>query len=193
MKSRVTTGNGDGGVTRSIAGEVLPKDHPVMEACGKLDSLRAQTALLRLQLLESSQGDKEELAEFLLWLLHVYFLMGTELNDPKRIKPEYRAGEVGATHLEKVETLQGQMEAGLDLPKSFLVTATNVLAAQCDVLATVARDVERSVVTLKTTVPEFNETHMLKLLNRLSDFYFILGRHVEGGEHQPVDYGVLEG
>ena len=191
MKSRVTTGNGDGGETRSIAGDILPKDHPVMEACGQLDTLRAQTALLRLHLLESTLQDKEELAEFLLWLLHVFFLMGTELNDPENKKPEYRAGEVNAAHLEKVEALQGEMEAGLDLPKSFLVTATNLLAAECDALATVARDVERSVVTLKTATPEFNETHILKLLNRLSDLYFILGRHLEGGEHQPVDYGVL--
>lgn len=192
MKSRVTTGNGDGGVTRSIAGDILPKDHPIMEACGKLDTLRAKTALLRLQVLDSDVTDKEELGEFLLWLLHVYFLMGTELNDPENKKPEYRVGVVNADHLNKLETLQEQLEVSLNLPKSFLVSATNLLGAECDVLATIARDLERSIVALKAAVPSFEEVAILALVNRLSDFYFILGRICENGEHLPVDYGVLE-
>ena len=76
MKSRVTTKRGDLGETVTIAGDCLSKSHPILACCGKVDSLRAQTAACRLTIMESGRSDAEELSSILYWLLHTYFLIG---------------------------------------------------------------------------------------------------------------------
>jgi cob(I)alamin adenosyltransferase len=192
MSSRVTTKNGDAGTTRTLGGDVVSKGDIVIECTGRLDTLRAQTARVRLQVIEAYGDEEAELSEFLLWLLHVLFLLGTEINDPENKHPEYRRGTVSAEHLTKLEAAQGALEAELKLPKAFIITASTVLAAETDVLATVVRDLERSLVRLKASVAAFEETQILAFVNRLSDYFFIVGRYLERGEHQAVDYGVME-
>lgn len=190
MKSRVTTQNGDSGTTRLLSGEVVSKSHLILDCTGAVDRLRAQLALLRLHLLELPQT--QESAQFLLWVLHVLFLIGTEVNDPQNVHPEYRYRKVRPEDLVKLEEEQSRLEESLQLPRAFIVTAGNLRAAQADVSATVARDLERELVRLGEAEPQFDSAHILPLLNRLSDYLFVLARHLEEGVHQPVDYGVLD-
>ena len=98
-RSPVTTKRGDAGETVTISGDRLPKSHPILEACGKIDTLRAQTALLRLRVVESKRADAEKVGESLLWLLHVYFLMGSQCNDPLDKHPEYRKQDLSLIHI----------------------------------------------------------------------------------------------
>ena len=191
MKSFVTTKNGDGGTTRLISGEIVPKDHAAVVCTGVLDGLRADLALLRIDVLESGRADAEELGGFLFWLLHTCFLIGTEVNDPKRLHPEYRIEEVGEKHLSKLEAHQAGIEAGLNIPRQFIVSATNRLAAATDCCATRTRDFERAIVALHREEPQFQAADLLRFVNRLSDYLVVLARHFEDGNHRPVDYSVL--
>lgn len=192
MRSRVTTGNGDEGFTVSISGDRLSKSDPVMECCGCIDALRAHTALTRSLILESAREDAERLSGILRWLLHVYFLMGTECNDPTAKRPDYRKGTVSRDHLTRLEAWQTELETGLNLPKAFVVSASNPLSAQADVACIVARTAERSIVRLKEAVPEFEAVHILAFVNRISDFLFILARHLEDGHYEVVDYSIFD-
>lgn len=187
MKSVVTTGNGDGGETRTLGGELLSKGHPIIECTGLLDRLRAQIALLRLQLLERKPEAQEE-AEFLYWLLHCCFLIGSRVNDADNVHPECRHGDIEERHLRRLEAEQERMEATLQLPKSFVVSASNTLAAQSDCTATFARDFERGLVRAAEIVPELRQTLLLPFANRMGDFFFVLARYLEDGEHLSVDY-----
>lgn len=191
-KSLVTTKQGDNGTTRTLGGEILPKCHPVIECCGWVDTLRAQTALLRVKLIEEQPEEYEELGEFLLWLLHCYFLIGTACNDPWNRHPKQRKGEIGPDHLKKIEAEQAKLEKALKLPKAFIVCASNVLSAHVDVTVTTARTLERHIVRLKEAMPEFRQGHLFAFVNRLSDFLYVLARYLEEGQHQPVDYSILE-
>ncbi len=192
MRSQVTTKRGDQGKTVTISGDEYSKSHPLLECCGDLDALRAETALCRLEVMKSGREDAEELGAFLFWLLHVYFLVGTQCNDPENKRPEFRKGEVGETHLARLEEMQARLEAEVRLPKAFVVSASNELAARFDLLCTSARRLERGVVRLKEAVPEFAAAEILCFVNRLSDFLYILARYLEDGEHTALDYGVLE-
>lgn len=192
MASPVTTKRGDTGTTLILGGQRLPKSHPILEATGKLDSLRAHTALLRLQILERGDAAQREVAEPLFWLLHVCFLIGTQVNDPECVHPEYRVADLSPAHLEKLEAVQTDLEARITLPRSFIASASNLLSAQADVTATVARELERALVHLSETIPTFDATLILAFVNRLSDFFYILARFLEQGSHQPVDYSVLD-
>lgn len=192
MTSPVTTKRGDTGTTMILAGQRLSKSHIILETTGRVDSLRAQTALLRMQILEQGSETQKELAEPLFWLLHCYFLIGTAVNDPECAHPEYRQTDLNEEHLTRLEAIQTALEAKITLPKSFIVSASNTLAAQADVTATVARELERALVSLKEALPAFEVVTILAFVNRLSDFLYIVARVLEEGNHVPVDYGVLD-
>lgn len=188
MKSQVTTKRGDSGVTTALSGEHLPKSHIVMECVGTVDELRAQTALARLRLIEAEREDSAELAETLIWVLHTYFLIGSQCSDPLNEHPEYRMGEISSAHLERIETEQQRLEERTPLPHAFIASASTTVSAQIDIACTVARRLERNIVRLKEACPAFREEDILRYINRLSDFLFILARYVEDGAHHTVDY-----
>ena len=188
MKSRLTTGRGDGGETTALSGDSLSKGHGAIECVGALDEVRAHTALLRLLLVEDDAAKHGGTAEFLLWLLHVYFVLGTECSDPARKHPEYRKAELTQGHLDRLEGEQLRIEAEVSLPEGFVVGATCRLSAEADLTCTVARRFERSLVRLSEATPEFEAGLFLAFVNRLSDYLFILARQLEQGRHLAVDY-----
>ncbi|MBI5095029.1 MAG: ATP:cob(I)alamin adenosyltransferase [Candidatus Hydrogenedentes bacterium] len=192
MKSRVTTKQGDQGQTRALSGDRYSKSHLIMECVGSVDELRAQTALVRLLVLQEKPQAHEHIAEFLFWLLHTYFLVGTECSDPMVKHPEYRKAALAQTHVDRLEAEQMDMEAKLKLSRKFIVSASNVVSAHVDIAATLARRLERNVVRLKEAYPEFDVTLLLIYLNRLSDTLYILARYLDGKSITPVDYSVLE-
>lgn len=192
MRSHVTTGKGDSGSTRTIAGDIVSKGDLILDCTGNLDSLRAHLAALRLRLLRENAIDHDEHAEFLFWLLHVLFLVGTQINDPLGKHPEYRVDTVSGKHMLKLEAEQERLESRLNLPKSFIVSAATLLAAEADIAATVCRTLERAVVRLKEGTAGFDAAQMIAFLNRLSDYLFVLARYLEQGNHIPVDYTVLD-
>jgi ATP:cob(I)alamin adenosyltransferase len=193
MRSQVTTKKGDRGTTVTIAGVEYPKSHPLVECCGQIDTLRAYTALCRINILASGREDAQRLGELLHWLLHVYFLIGSQCNDPENIKPHYRRVDLGAGHLAKLEAFQAELEAQVKLPKQFILSASTALAAQLDFACTLVRQTERSAVRLKEAVPAFESEHILAFLNRLSDCLFMLARYLDGGAFVTVDYGIVAG
>ena len=70
-----------------MSGDQYPKSHPVFEACGNVDSVRARIAHLSLKILEQKPDHAEEHAEFLLWLIHTGFLIGPHCSDPRTSIP----------------------------------------------------------------------------------------------------------
>lgn len=187
MDSHVTTKNGDSGRTQALDGSVLSKDHIMIETVGTLDLLRTQTSLLRVSLQEQRKEQQEEI-EFLLFLLHAYFIIGSAISDPGNAKRQWRQGEITRVHLEKLEKEQARLESSLHLPHSFIVCASNRLAAQADVTTAWARTFERRLVAYMRAEPLFDATILLPFVNRLSDYFFILARYLEEGRHCPVDY-----
>lgn len=187
-----TTKKGDDGHTRLLSGERVSKAHPAVMCTGTLDAFRASLAEARLELIASAKPEAEQHAAFLYWLLHVCFLIGTEVNDPCVRKPEYRVGEVDEEALKRLEQEQERLEAQLNLPRAFIVTATNLLSARFDVLATRARLLEREIVLLAESEPNFHASPLLAFVNRLSDYLVVLARVLEEGQHQPVDYTVIK-
>ncbi len=191
MKSRITTRNGDSGEATALDGKRYPKSHPIMSAVGTVDELRGHTALLRHHVLNSDCEDKDELANFMLWILHTYFLIGAECSDPECSKPQYRQGKIGRGHSRRLEKGQAQLESAVALPSGFIVTAANLVAAQADVTSAVTRRLERCIVELRDAIPGFDSKAILAYVNRLGDYFYMLGRYLERPDHSMVDYSFL--
>ena len=192
MKSQVTTKHGDSGGTRTLGGDAVSKADPTIECTGAVDAVRAQIALLRIEILERNPHDAENVAEFLFWVLHVLFLVGTQCNDPHKKKPEYWHEPVAPKHLERLEAYQAKLEADVQLPKKFTVSAGTYLGARTDVVVTEVRTLERAMVRLKESVPEFDTEHLIPMINRLSDTLYMIARKLDGGDFVALDYSALE-
>ncbi len=188
MKSQVTTKYGDDGMTLILAGDRISKSHPIVEANGALDSVRARLARLRLMVIERNPADAEQHAAFLWWLLHVCFLVGSEISDPLWKRHASHPGKLGPEHVKKLEVEQARLEATTPLPHGFVVSAANIASAEADAAATVAREFERRLVELHEALPEFACGDLLVFTNRLSDYLFILARRLDDGRFQTVDY-----
>lgn len=192
MDSQVTTKRGDGGETTALSGDSIPKSHPIAECVGALDELRAQTALARLRIIEEKPRCYDRAADFLLWLLHAYFPIGSACSDPSNKHPEYHKRRIGPGDLAKLEAEQHWLEAQTPLPRAFVVSASCTASAHVDVACSVARRLERNMVRLRESVPEFASADLFAFVNRLSDFLFILARMIEHPEHETVRYELLD-
>ena len=175
-----------------MSGDRFSKAHIIFETCGTIDAVRARLAQLRLAISSSKLDEANEVAEFLMWLIHTCFLIGSHCNDPQNKHPEYRNREFDKTFLEKLDAFQAELESHVTLPKNFIATASNDLAASTDVLCTEVRRLERRIVALNEHEPAFDPAHILPFVNRLSDTLFMLARSFEDGKHIPVDYGILD-
>lgn len=192
MPSQVTTRQGDTGETGSLGGDRYSKNHPLMECAGVLDELRIQTAVVRLRMLEEQPEAYAEVADFLFWLLHAYFLIGSACSDPLEKHPECRQGRLSRAHLDMLEAFQQRLEEQTPLPRAFIVSPGSMLAAQADIACTLARRFERRLVHLKEAVPEFECAGILAFANRLGDCLYMIARYVEKPNHCTIDYRILE-
>ncbi|HQB04230.1 MAG TPA: hypothetical protein PLY90_13185, partial [Candidatus Hydrogenedentes bacterium] len=94
-------------------------------------------------------------------------------------------------HLERLEQEQHRLERELNLPGAFIAAASNEDAALADLVVAAARSFERRLVGYQRIAPGFNAPLPLAFANRMSDFLFILARHLEKGVYHTVDYSRL--
>lgn len=190
-RSQVTSKRGDTGETTTLGGDHVSKSHPAVECCGCVDELRAYAALVRQKTLAQRPGDTES-EEFLLWLMHCCFSIGSQCSDPRNAHPEHRRVDITPSHVDKLEAFQRRIEDKVKLPKQFIVSASNELAAHVDVMTTLARRLERAIVRLKEAEPAFDCATIIMFVNRLSDTLYMLARKFDGATHLTVDYRILE-
>ena len=176
MKSKVTTKKGDSGQTSSLNGTFYSKAHPLMECVGTLDELRAHTALLRLQILDAKPKDYEAVARFLMWLIEKFFVIGAMCSD---LDKKYIKEEILNSDLDKIEEEQMRLEETIELPGTFILSAEKTIAAEVDVITTISRRFERRLIEVSDLHPELRFDDLLSFVNRLSDYFFILGRYLD--------------
>lgn len=166
---KIYTRRGDDGTTSLMGGRRLPKYDLRIESYGTVDELISWIGLIRDSL------QKEDLRDELLYIQGQLMCAAATLatdskNPPKReILPE--ESSVG-----KLEELIDRMEAELPPLNSFILPGGNITASYCHIARCVCRRAERSVVHLS----HIEEVPLLvtRLLNRTSDFLFVLSRHV---------------
>lgn len=175
---RVYTKTGDQGDTSLLYGGRVPKDHPRTQAYGTTDEVVSALGLARAEL-------TGELHDAVLAVQRELFAVGAQLaTDPQR----WSRLEVGTSRVD--DGMVAALERRIDLlvgrhplPREFIVPGGNRAAAALDLARAVCRRAERAVVTMVREGLLPDEV-VLRYLNRLSDYLFVLARAVEG-EHLP--------
>lgn len=167
----IYTKTGDGGTTSLVGGSRVDKDDKRVEAYGTIDELNSHIGLLAEMLRRFNGGYYDELKAVQKNLFDIQTLLATEDETIYARMPQLQ--------MEEVEILERQIDTISDrLPKlhNFVIAGGNIEGAQAHVCRTVCRRAERVVVTLAHDVSV--DQMILRYINRLSDYLFVLARAV---------------
>jgi cob(I)alamin adenosyltransferase len=181
-RSAVATGRGDDGTTGLLFGGArVPKDDLRTEAYGTVDEAVAAMGLARVELAGAGAA---ELAATILRLQRELFVVGAELatNPDARDRAQDGVTRVSQAMVDGVDTLLREAEAGIELPREFVVPGETRASAALELARTLLRRAERRTVTLAREDGVIAEGRTLPYLNRLADLLWILARAAEQAE-----------
>ncbi len=176
---KIYTKSGDKGKTSLLGGKRVPKDHLRIEAIGNIDELNAYVGLVRD--LEKDVKRKD----FLLEIQKRLFSAGSSLAVPAEKSVLYPL-DLRDEDIHVLESAIDEMEKGLSSMKHFILPGGHPRVSHCHIARSICRRAERSVVALSGQ--EEVSQLIIKYLNRLSDYLFVLARKTLselGGQEQP--------
>lgn len=170
----IVTKTGDKGETSLMYGRRLPKNDLRVEAYGAVDELTAALGLARASCDDKFAG--EQILGAQKDLINVMGELSTLPQDRQRyVKDGFHLVE--AKMVDRLTAVIVDLEKDKSLyPKDWVIPGGNCVSAALDLARTICRRAERHVATLKDPNPE-----ILRYLNRLSDFCWILARAIEAG------------
>ncbi len=167
---RVYTRTGDDGTTGLIGGTRVKKYDLRLEAYGTVDELNSWIGLIRSQDIDS------ELIRDLIEIQNKLFVIGALLatdTDKADLTGKLPCCEEDILFL---ETRMDQMLDMLPPLTSFLLPGGSNPVSYCHIARTVCRRAERRTYQLSADIPVPGD--VLKYLNRLSDYLYVLSRKV---------------
>lgn len=103
-----------------------------------------------------------------------------------RVADAGRTDAGAAELLSAVEQALGDLERRVRLPASFVVPGETRLSAEIHHSRSVCRRAERSCVSAGRLYPEAGSAALVPVLNRLSDYLFVLAVFAAGGSGSTV-------
>jgi cob(I)alamin adenosyltransferase len=164
---KIYTKKGDSGTTQLIGGTHVSKNHLRIETYGTIDELNSFVGLLRDQQIN-------EIHKFvLLEIQDRLFTIGSSLaSDPE--KARMKIPELKEDDITFLEVEMDKMDEQLPEMRSFILPGGHTTVSYCHITRCVCRRAERLVVDLSEN--GIVEPLILKYMNRLSDYFFILSR-----------------
>jgi cob(I)alamin adenosyltransferase len=178
--NRVYTRQGDGGLTRLVGGQHIPKDDVRIEAYGTVDELNSFVGAARQTLIEllpsapvGSAARLAELGRTLHRIQHELFNLGSILATlPEDVHP--KQPRVTQAEIDLLEAEMDRCHEDLSPLRSFVLPGGSRLNTDLHVARTVCRRAERCCVRLS----QGSQADSLEVgyLNRLSDALFVWSR-----------------
>jgi cob(I)alamin adenosyltransferase len=168
----IVTKTGDEGETSLMYRRRVSKTDPRVDAYGCVDELNAALGLARALLQNAFVSDQVLAAQK--DLIVVMGELATAREDMDRyVKDGFKLTTAAMT--DRITGVISELEKDKSLyPKDWVIPGGDVASAALDVARTTCRRAERRAAATKDLNPE-----ILRYLNRVSDFCWILGRFVE--------------
>lgn len=171
MAAKIYTKTGDKGITSLIGGTKVPKSHLRIEAYGTIDELNSYTGLCRDLLTDDNSRNVLHKVQDRL------FIIGSSLAcDPVR-EPKMRIPDLIEADVELLEKEIDKMNEAIPEMKNFILPGGHITVSNLHIARCVCRRAERCCVRLESENLEV-EHIILKYLNRLSDYLFVLSRYI---------------
>jgi len=172
MSSKIYTKTGDAGKTSLIGGTKIFKSDVRIEAYGTIDELNSFVGLLSDHIGDShTRNILREIQDRL-------FTIGSSLAvDPDK-EPKMKIPDLRNEDVSLLEKEIDAMEESLEPLKYFILPGGHVAVSTSHIVRCVCRRAERICVRLNEIDKSEVEPLILKYLNRLSDYFFVLARYL---------------
>ena len=185
MTFKIYTKTGDKGETSLYGGTRVSKAAARVESYGTLDELNAFIGLAKAEISDEKVLSQLQKIQFDL------FTVGSEAATPTD-KMLLANGKnrldlmISEKEITELELWMDDFDAELEPLKFFILPSGGKAAATVHVCRTVCRRAERAMVFLNET--EEVRPELIKYLNRLSDYLFILARYISKISGEKEDY-----
>jgi len=166
---KIYTKTGDKGETSLIGGKRVPKYHQRIEAYGTVDELNSFIGLIRDQ--QVDDPEKKTLLEIQDRLFTIESILATDADNPNRKLPL-----ISEPDILFLENEIDRMNKALPPLKNFILPGGHPANSYCHIARTVCRRAER--ITISLSVNYQVDELVIKYLNRLSDYLFVLARYL---------------
>lgn len=164
--TRIYTRSGDAGESGLANGERINKTDLLFEAIGDVDELNAQIGMIRA--LSQDKSIDNELSK----VQHKLFDVGAQI-------AQYKGNNIQSKDIETLEQWIDAWQEQLEPLKQFILPAGTQAGSAAHLARNICRRAER--VSWKTAEIHEVESEVMKYLNRLSDYLFVLARVLNGG------------
>ena len=182
---KIYTKTGDKGETSLYGGTRVSKAAARVESYGTLDELNAFIGLAKAEISDEKVLNQLQKIQFDL------FTVGSEAATPTD-KLILANGKnrldlmISEEEISELEHWMDDLDASLEPLQFFILPSGGKAAASVHVCRTVCRRAERAMVYLNET--EEVRPELIKYLNRLSDYLFILARYISKISGEKEDY-----
>ncbi|WP_374328964.1 cob(I)yrinic acid a,c-diamide adenosyltransferase [Soonwooa sp.] len=185
MTFKVYTKTGDKGETGLYGGTRISKASSRVESYGNIDELNAFIGVAKSYVTDSRVLEQLKKIQFDL------FTVGSEAATPidKLFLANGKARlplVISEKEIEELENWIDALEEELEPLQYFILPGGGKAATHFHVARTVCRRAERSMVFLNES--EEVRPELIKYLNRLSDYLFVLSRYISKIENEPEEY-----
>jgi len=180
----IVTKTGDKGETSLMYGRRVSKGDPRVDAYGCVDELNAALGLARSFCDEDFVSEQIYAAQ-----KDLIIVMGELATAPEDRQRYLKDGFelTTAVMVDRVTAVIVDLEKDKSLyPKDWVIPGATVISAALDFARTTCRRAERRVAELIADEKDFNP-EILRYLNRLSDFCWILARYVERRSQSKIE------
>jgi len=171
---KIYTKTGDQGTTALFGGTRVEKHNLRIDSYGTVDELNSWIGLVRDQSID--QPKKETLIAIQNHLFTIGAILATppEKETLKNGKERLNISKISDDDISMLEQEMDQMDSELPEMTHFILPGGNQSVSFCHITRTVCRRAERLAVELNQNSPV--DPQVLKYLNRLSDYLFVLAR-----------------
>jgi len=163
---RIYTKTGDKGKTSLLSGERVEKSDARINAYGTIDELNSFIGFLNT--LELAERHKIFLKE----IQNKLFNLGSLLAVRKAVS--FKIPEIKENDILLLENEIDSLNKDIPKLKEFIIPGGDIVSAQCHICRSICRRAERLVVEISEK--ESINDLIVKYLNRLSDYFFVLAR-----------------
>ena len=169
---KIYTKNGDRGKTSLIGGRKVSKHDLQVEAYGSIDELNSFMGLLK----DYSKND--EINQVLFKVQLKLFTIGSILaqENTSTNSAILEKLNISAKDTNFIELQIDKLEKKLPKLSKFIIPGGHKLVSYCHVSRSICRRAERKITKLSDSVKL--DSNILPYINRLSDFLFVLSRHL---------------
>jgi cob(I)alamin adenosyltransferase len=175
---KIYTGTGDRGMTSLFSGERVEKDHRQVEAYGDLDELNSALGVLAATLPDTAE---ESVTGTIRTLQSTLLAAGSLLASSPDSPATNRLEKIGTRVIEELEQSIDDLDRDLPRLAGFLLPGGHPSAAWSHLARTICRRAERHAVRQIRASGRLDDEayrHLIVFLNRLSDYLFVLARHL---------------